>query len=127
QRLVRRARDDAAIAAEVTVACQDDARAPRQRPPDGIPGAATHDHGLPHRDGAHMLHVVGEPPGEVVVLPDRAIAVVRDDEGDRHGFADHTAILASIGGWNWACSRRAIEWSSGPGFWPAFARAMMSR
>src|SRR5438552_8995491 len=95
--LVGRARDEAAVAVEVGIAREDDARAIRKGLADGLERAPSHDERLPHGELAHVPHIVGKPPGKVPVLADNPVAVAGDDECD----PAQTAIFALIGGWCW--------------------------
>src|SRR5215472_1778507 len=116
-------RDLGALGAIHGIPREHDVRAIRQRAPrERLVRPPAHDERFPDGQRAHMLHVVREPPGEHPVLADHAVLVGRDHEGD----ATQTAILASMGGWNWYCSSRATASSSGPGFSPARARDTMS-
>src|SRR5439155_734426 len=91
------ARHEAPVAVEVGIAREDDARAIREGPADGLERAPSHDERLPHGELAYVPHIVGKPPGKVPILADDPVAVAGDDECD----PAQTAIFALIGGWCW--------------------------
>ena len=83
------ASDDATSApssASAGAARDDDVLAPRQRPPQRLPGPAAHDDRVPGGQRAESLQVLGQPPRQRVAGADDAVARDRRDERDgRHG------------------------------------------
>ena len=55
-----------------------------QRPPDRVPGPASHDDRLAERQALEALQVLGQAPGQASFAPDATEFVRRDDDRDEH-------------------------------------------
>jgi hypothetical protein len=74
------------------IARDHDVQASRKRPADRLPRAPSHDDGVAERDLLEIGEVGGQPPRQLVVTADDAIARHGDDER-----ADHRGLQTAIG------------------------------
>ena len=85
-----------AFGAELRVAAYDEVASSGQRTAERLPGLASHQDGVAERERTEMLQVGPEPPRQLVVASDGAVARDRGDEDDLGSI--HTATGALMCG-----------------------------
>src|SRR5690349_5565043 len=83
QRIIEIGNGIAPVEASLSIARHDDIAPPRQHPPNRFMRLAPHDNRRAHRRAFEECEVFGQPPGQLVITADHAIAGASDDQRQR--------------------------------------------